>query len=274
MNCLKEFLYKNKEKTLKKLEFLLNSSREKLYLVLDFDRTITKSKNRFGENVSTWEILSSYLPEKAQKEYKELYNKYRPLEINSRITAREATVWGEKILNLYKENKLKYPDITNDIEKRMPIRPGVKELFNICEEKNIPIIIISAGIKDVIKTWCQKFEIKPTMIISTKLCFDSKRCIAGWEKDSFIHALNKKEKGRQKINVMKKLRPNTVLIGDSVDDASVVDGNENVLRIIIDDQHEDNLLENKAFNNNIFKNFDLIINDKSLNPLVDIIKLF
>lgn len=274
MKCLEKFLYKDRKKTLKKLEFLLNSGKEKLHLILDFDRTLTKSQNKFGENVTTWEILRTHLPKKAQEEYQRFYNKYRPLEVNNRMKISDAIIWWERILNLYKENKLKWSDIANDVEKRMPIRPCAKELFDICKQKGIPTIIISAGIRDVIEMWCQRFEIKPTVIMSTNLFFDSKGYIKGWDRKSLIHVLNKKEKGHQEISKMRKLRPNIILIGDSVDDASMVDGTKNVLRIIVDDPRIDDASKSKEFYDDTLKKFDLIIRNKSLCPAVEIIKLF
>ena len=155
----------------------------------------------------------------------------------------------------------------------MPIRPGVKELFNICSKKNIPTIIISAGVRDVIEAWCQRFEIKPSIILSTNLFFDSDGIISGWDKKTLIHILNKKEKGHQEIKKIRKLRPNTILIGDSIKDESMVSGVKNVLRIMVDDPRKDDLHRNEMFYDNTFKKFDLIIKNKSLYPVVDIIKL-
>jgi cytosolic 5'-nucleotidase 3 len=274
MNYIDKFICGDKEKNLKKIEFFLKHGKEKIHLVLDFDRTLTKSQNDLGENVTTWEILKTHLPIKGQKEYQRLYNKYRPLEVKNIMKLSDAVIWWEKILDLYKKNKLRWSDIANDVEKRMPIRPGTKELFDTCEKKGIPIIIISAGIKDVIGIWCQKFKIKPTLILSTNLNFDSDGYIKGWDKNSLIHVLNKKEKGHQEVSKMKKLRPNIFLIGDSIDDAHMVGGAKKVLRIILDDPRIDAGRKGGMFYNKMLQKFDLIIKEKSLFPVVDIIKLF
>ena len=273
-NCLKKFFYKDKEKTLKKLDFLLDSGKEKLHLILDFDRTLTKSKNKFNEDVTTWEILRTHLPQKAQKEYQRFYNKYQPLEAENKLKVSDAIIWWERILNLYKENKLKWSDITSDVEKRMPMRLHVKGLFDACEARGIPTIIISAGIKDVIELWCQRFEVNPTVILSTNLFFNSKGYIKGWDKKSLIHTLNKKEKGYQEVNRMRQLRPNIILIGDSIDDASMVDGTGNVLRIIIDNPQGEDAVRDKRFYDKVFQKFDLVIKDESLYSVVKIINLF
>jgi len=269
---LENFFYKDKGNGYKKLNFLVNSGRNKLHIVLDFDRTLTKSHNKRGENISTWEILRAHLPQKAQKEYQELYNKYRPQEIRNELKVSDAINWWESILTLFKENKLRWSDIAIDIEK-MPIRPYTKELIDVCRRKNIPTIIISAGIKDIIELFCQKFEIVPTLILSTNLIFSPDGYIEGWERESLIHVLNKKEKGHKELNKIKRIRPNTILIGDSVDDAPMVETGENVLRILVDDPRGDEGNRNTEVYEEILQKFDLIIKNKSLYPILRIIDL-
>ena len=273
MDCLNNFIFRDEDRIVEKIKHFLDSGKEKIHLVLDFDRTLTESQNKLGENVSTWEILKTHLPQNSQEGYQALYNKYRPLELKNVMSLSDAVTWWEGILNLYKMNKLRCSDIANDIETRIPIRACVKELFKICEEKNIPIIIISAGIKDVIEMWCQKFSIKPSIILSTKLIFDSKGYIKGWDRSSLIHVLNKKEKGHKQIGKMRESRPNTILVGDSVSDARMVSGDENVLRIIVDDPRTDDELD-EEFYKDMFSKFDLVIRNKSLCPVIDIVKLF
>lgn len=254
-----KFLFKDKKKFFSKLNFFVQEGKDKLHLLLDFDRTLTKSQNKSGENVSTWEILKNHLSQKSQKEYQQFYEKYRILEIENQMTTKDAVMWWEEILNIFEKNKLKLSDIKEDIEKKMPMRPYVKQLFETCERKNIPIIIISAGIKDVIEMWCQKFGINPTLILSTDLIFSKDGYMNGWHKKSLIHILNKKEKSHQEIQKIRLKRPNTILIGDSLDDASMVGGEAKVLRIIIND-----LWENNKNIGKFLDKFDLEIRDKTL----------
>lgn len=265
---------KSKERIIaEKLHLFVKDGKDKLHLLLDFDRTLTKSKNKLGENVSTWEILKAHLPKKAQKEYQEFYKKYRTLEIKNQITMNDAVIWWEEILNLFKRNKLKWSDIAKDVEERMPIRPYTRKLFEICGRKNIPTIIISAGIKDVIELWCQKFEVNPTLILSTNLTFSSEEYMNGWHKDSLIHVLNKEEKGHREIKKIKLDRPNTILIGDSTDDASMINGEENVLRIALCNSSKNDKVNDKVIKE-FFKRFDLIIQDGTLHPVIKILNLF
>lgn len=268
-----EFNKNKKEKITKKVDYFLKCRKEKIHLVLDFDRTLTKSQSQFGENISTWHVLKNHLPEKAKQDYENLYNKYRPLEIAGIMKLSDAITWWNEILNLYKKNNLSWIDIANDVDKKMPMRDGVKEIFEICQAKNIPIMIISAGIKDVIEIWCKKYKIKPSIILSTKLFFDDNGVINGWDKKSLVHVLNKKEIGHNEVAQIRKTRPNTILVGDSIDDYSMVSGEKNVLRVIVDDARLDDKPTNGVDNKKLEK-FDLIIKNKSLFPVAEIIKLF
>jgi hypothetical protein len=132
-------------------------------------------------------------------------------------------------------------------------------------------VILSAGIKDVIELWCEKFHVRPNMILSTKLHFNGRGFISGWDRDSLVHTLNKNETGKKHLGAIQKTRPYAILIGDSMDDAAMVDGDENILRIFIDNgSHKKNLTD--GFYNKVFEKFDLIIKNGSLLPIVEAIK--
>lgn len=269
MNYLNNFIYRDKRKVNKKINSFLNSGSKKIHLVLDFDRTLTT-----GEDITTWAIFGAHLTQKGRKKYKKAYDKYRPLEISNKMKLFHAVAWWEEMLALYRENKVEWRDILKDVRTKMSIRSGTRELFDVCSKKGIPTIIISAGTKNIIEAMFRRFSIKPTTILSTKLFFDSEGYMNGWDRNSLIHVLNKKEMGHTQISRIRKLRPKTILIGDSIQDASMVSGNKNVLRIIVDNPRVDDVSRNEAFYKDIFKKFDLVIKNKSLFPVVDIIKLF
>lgn len=260
---LQQFKFRDKSNAAKKIECILNGGKNKLHLVCDFDRTLTKSANDLGETVTTWAMLAKHLPTSAQKQAWKLFGFYRPLEVQNKLTVNDAVTWWKENLKILIKNKLKWSEITQDVDNKMPIREGATELFHICSTNNIPLIIISAGVKDLIELWCQKHGFKPTLILSTDLIFDDKGYLIGWKKDSLIHALNKKEKSGFHIKEIQKEKPNTILLGDSPDDAAMVNTHENVLKIIIDDQRYDDL---------IFSKFDLSIHTSNLFPLINLLK--
>ena len=169
--------------------------------------------------MALWGLLSAKLPAAIRAEEIRLYEKYRPLEIAGKMTVAQAVEWWSKNLDLYEKSKLNWSDLELEVKEAIPARPGAKELFDLCEERKIPIVIVSAGIKDVIELWCEKFEVNPYKILSTKLFFDAKGYVCGWDKNSLVHALNKNEVGRELFAELGKTQPFSILIDDSLDDA-------------------------------------------------------
>lgn len=270
---LQDFIYRDEARVLKKMELIAKEGAEKLHFLLDFDRTLTPSDNRSGHDATTWGILESHLPEDGIEEIKKLYEKYRPLEIQNKMTAQQATEWWEGSLEVCKNSGTKWSDIAKDVDTKMPIRPYAREFFSVCEKRGIPAIIISAGIRDIIELWFQKFDIRPAGLLSTNLFFDENGLISGWEKDSLVHTLNKNEVAHKELGGMRKSRPNIILMGDSLDDASMASGEDNVLRIIIDDPRKGEV-RNGSFYDSVFQKFDLAIKGESLEPLMRIFDLF
>lgn len=270
-NILENFIYRDEKLVGGKLEAFRGAGREKICLVADFDRTITPPFNGNGEEVSTWGLLSLKLPAEARNEEIELYDKFRPLEVAGKMTVEDALEWWSRNLDLYEKSKLKWSDLELEADEAIPARHGVKELFEICGEKNIPTIILSAGLKDVIELWCQKFSLRPEMILSTKLHFDAEGYICGWDRESLVHTLNKNEVGKKHLGDLQKKRPYAILIGDSMDDAAMVGGTGKVLRFFIDNQKGVNA-KGKDYYDKVFEKFDLIIQNGSLLPIVETIK--
>lgn len=154
----------------------------------------------------------------------------------------------------------------------MSARNETKEFFEICNQNKIPILIISAGVRDVIELWCQKLDLKPTLILSTDLIFDEKGYLSSWKKETLIHNLNKKERGHKEVSEVRKARPNIILLGDSLDDAAMVDEGKNVLKIIVDDAKIGSLQKDKNFYEKVFSKFDLCLQSENLKPVVNLIK--
>ena len=253
-----------------KLERIKNAGKEKLHLVLDFDRTLTPGCNAAGKEFTTWQMMARHLPDSLKAEANRLYEKYRPLEIAGKMTTADAVAWWSSRLALDIQSGLKWSDLSREIEENMPARAGAKELFDVCAKKGIPTVIISAGLKDVIELWCQKFDIRPTLVLSTNLFFDEKGYVCGWDKDSLIHIFNKHEKGHKKLKTIRQSRPNVILVGDSLNDAQMVEGTDDVLRVFIDDRRPDDCRA-QDFHKTVLKTFDLIVEKGSLLPIVEIV---
>jgi 2-hydroxy-3-keto-5-methylthiopentenyl-1-phosphate phosphatase len=180
---------------------------------------------------------------------------------------------GKKVCN-YLHAKIPFNEVKKDIKLKLQSRDGVKEIFNLCQTFQIPLIILSAGIKNIIEYWCLLHKYKPDLILSTELILDNTEKIVGWDKIGLVHVLNKNEHSLLKAAHIKKVRPNIILIGDSIDDAQMADGDKTVLRVFVSDHNYDekNLHPQKNFGNGLSK-FDIHLNNGSLKPVMDIMNL-
>ncbi len=213
-----------------KITKISNDGVSKLRIVLDFDRTLS-----MNDSPGTFDILKSYLPEAGKKQYDMLYEHYRPRDANGTLTSDESALWTSSVNNLmqhYQVN-LHAPEAAN--MQKIIIRPHVKKFFSLCDKLGIPIIIISGGVKNIIDQWCEHNGISPTIVIANQLIADSFGDVKDWERSSLIHPLNKHTSSHPGLTAIESGRPNTVLIGDSLNDWNMAGGDDSVLRILISD---------------------------------------
>lgn len=262
-----KFLVKNKKAVIKKITSFQRQGREKIHIILDFDRTLVRGRDEKGRSITVWDAIEQFVPRKKQLESMEKYKKYRAFELKRKLSAAQAVEWWVWNLDLFKGLKASRIEEASRI---LRTRPFVKEFFNICQEKNIPTIIVSASIKNVIESWCRREKIRPTMVLSTELSLFNKE-ITGWKKDTFIHSLNKREKGHKEIKKIKAARPKTILIGDSLDDVSMAEGKDNVIRIAIYDPKQS---DDSSGLNEFIKKFDLVFIGDNFRPIMEILDLF
>lgn len=123
------------------------------FMVFDFDRTITKSNSE-----TSWSVIenSSLLPNSYREYSKQLYNYYRKLEIDNTISDKLKQElmeeWMMKQLDLLSMfcNK----NLFNELLKcasHIEFREGASCFFQRLNELNIPVIVISAGLGNIVK---------------------------------------------------------------------------------------------------------------------------
>lgn len=265
----KDLLYRESPETHEKLERFRGLSPDQLHLIFDFDRTLTVPHPGADDNVTTWHILNEHLPPNAQGHYQKLFEHYRPLEMSGELTDEQAITWWSSILNLFVENGIDMREVEADFVSKASIRPGAKELLELCKAHGIPTIILSAGIRNVIELWAKHYGISPDVVMSTELQLDSDQRISGWDPSTLVHALNKHEIDHPDIRQILAERPNVIIVGDSVNDTNMAQGKETVFRYLIDDRGLGvQALAQEAFD---VHNFDCIISDHSLDAIADIV---
>ena len=126
------------------------------YVVMDFDRTITN-----GSSKTSWSILagSDLVPECYVEERDALYKKYRPIELDEEMDFEKRVSLVSEWFRLHIELFVKYKISEEVFEKAgsdlriMEFREGAKEFLAYLSSKNVPVIIISAGIGNFIESF-------------------------------------------------------------------------------------------------------------------------
>lgn len=199
----------------------------KIYVVTDFDRTLTQ-----GNSKTSWSILanSNLVPKNYISDRQRYYDKYRPIEIDETLPFsyrnEMMTEWWKKHIELF----IKY-HITEEVFttaardlRVMEFRKGAKEFLTFLHENNIPIIIISAGIGNFIETFLRENNCyyDNIYVSSNKIIFEDGIAI-GVEKN-IIHSLNKNEVSLpQEIKKQIINKSEVILLGDQTSDLNMVD---------------------------------------------------
>ena len=202
------------------------------YVLIDFDRTLTD-----GNSTSSWEILSKggFMPEEYVLEVNKLYEYYRPFEVDLNISNEEKNKlmreWWSRNIELFSLYGLKEKVISKVVKCRdfIYFRSGASKFLELMHDKNIPVIIMSAGIGNVIEEFLkqEKSLYDNIYIVSNFIKFNNG--VAFGIENNIIHSLNKNESFLP-IDVQDR---NVILMGDVLDDVYMVDDSkrEDALKI-------------------------------------------
>ena len=245
-----------------------------IFVLTDFDRTLTSR-----DSYVSWDILSqnSLVSSDYIEEVNKLFKYYRPIEINENLSESIRSKymiewWNEeiKLFNKYGLNK----DIISNVGSNMDLikfRKGGYEFLKNMKDRNIPVIIISAGIGDFIENFLKynNCYFDNVYVISNFLKYNNKD-IVGFHGD-IIHSLNKNIVTlSDNIKDLIELRNNIILMGDNVADINMVNvsDRESSLKIGF---LEDKIEENKEV---FLKNFDVVgINNIGFDILSEKVKI-
>lgn len=134
---------------------------DKLMIFSDFDYTITKRYTKdFKDVINTISILqeSSLMPESYKKQYLQIYDHYKMYEIRLDLDEdyrkSQITKWFKEIAKLIITENISH-ELINEICKaadksKMLFREEFAGFLTIIEEKEIPFVIVTAGISDVV----------------------------------------------------------------------------------------------------------------------------
>ena len=248
-------IYINKAK-LKKI------TKENYYIVTDFDRTITSF-----ESVDSWDASGKLLGEEFLKESDRLYKKYAPIELDYTISIEEKweamQKWYEECMDNYYKYNLTEEKLSKSIESsKLEFRKGAKEFLEEANKKNIPIIILSAGIGNVIKKFLKdnKCYYDNMYIISNFIEFDPNGNMTKFDNSKIIHTLNKTLENNLPKEWQEKIeaKENALLFGDLIEDLNMLPEEKRKQAVTFGFLRESQKEKFKIYT----KNFDVTLIDK------------
>jgi 7-methylguanosine nucleotidase len=235
---------------------ILEDGIEKFHVLADFDRTLTKCFVGDKKSSTSWAQFRnlSLLGEDYIKKSGEMFEYYRPIEIDSNLSrtekAEKMNEWWERHLELLVQSGVSENILKEVIEKGgIELREGAKEFLNFLKDKKIPLIIMSSGLGDLIEGVLERDGVKfeNINVISNFFEFDEEGKSVGFKED-VIHAMNKYETEIKVLPIFRgiEVRKNVLLLGDNIEDVGMIEGFD-----------FDNLIKIGFLNENVEENLEL-----------------
>uniref|UniRef100_A0A8C5QD00 5'-nucleotidase n=1 Tax=Leptobrachium leishanense TaxID=445787 RepID=A0A8C5QD00_9ANUR len=235
---------KDPERVRELIMALQSGGEKKLQVISDFDMTLS----RFGHNgercPTCYNIIdnSKLISEDCRKKLKDLFNIYYPLEIDPDRTIEEKfplmIEWWSKAHTLLCEQNIQKDKLAQVVkESQAMLREGFEVFFASLHRSEIPLLIFSAGIGDVLEEIIRQAGVfYPNInVVSNYMDFDENGILVGF-KGELIHTYNKNNsilRDRAYFQQIKD-RSNILLVGDTLGDLTMADGVaklDNILRI-------------------------------------------
>ncbi|KAK9876559.1 hypothetical protein WA026_013935 [Henosepilachna vigintioctopunctata] len=225
-------------KDTKRVNDLLNKIVEggfkQLQVVSDFDQTITKQHENGKKHLSSFGIFRCCpsLPKEHVELTDALANKYKPIECDLSMSIEERKrhmdEWYAATEESLRGIVISPEEISEIAEKYGPcLRDGSKKIFQLLEEKEVPVLVFSAGLGDTVVALLTHNGIyrSNVKVVSNFLNFGEQNVVQGF-RGKLIHIYSKNEhalEGTDYFEVISK-RNNVILLGDSIGDAGMADG--------------------------------------------------
>ena len=253
-------IYLNNEKKINELKEKMNIN--SICVFLDFDKTITT-----GDSQDSWdasaniEVFGKELLNRLGK----YYEKYGPIELDYTIDIKEKEKymeeWYAKCMDLYYAYHPTKEKLKKSIDNsKLTLREGVQDFLLKLYKGNVPVIILSAGIGNVIKQFLKEkgCDYDNITVISNFIKFDEKGNMKKFS-DNLIHTLNKNIDKLGIIEIKEKIKTKEyrIVIGDLIEDIYMV-GDYPVNQLLKIGFLNKNITKNLAVYN---ENFDIVLTE-------------
>ncbi len=241
----------NKEK-LNKFKCLNN-----YFVITDFDRTLTTA-----ESEPTMGIIPQYLGGECLEKRTKIFEHYRPLELDYKIEQNKKQQimkeWARESFTLLSKYITKEGIEKSLVNADLYLRDGAKEFLKEMNSKNIPVIIMSSGIGNIVKAFLEKEKCMFNNIKIVSNFFEFKGEKASIDMNN-IMATSNKEYCRIPINIRNKLeeKEKALIFGDLIEDIKMINKEKLSSTLtfgFLDDNVEQNLERYK-------ENFDIVLTE-------------
>ncbi len=277
---MKNILVSNQEKLDSKIEKMRIDGPEKLHIVSDFDKTLTRFAINGERNGTLISALrkNNYLTDEYIEKADALFQKYHPYEMDINLSLAEKNekmiAWWREHYDLLKKCKLSLKDLKSLIaSKRSVLREGFDKFFEIISKNDILLTIISAGGLggDTIKLFLEEegIDYSKINIISNHLIWDEEGFMKGVQ-EPIVQPFNKDEivALNEDVKSQIKNKKNIILLGDGMSDLQMSKNMEaeTIIKIGYLNEKEEELKET------FLNNFDIVIlNDQGLEIVNEIL---
>ena len=255
-------IYINNKEKVNKLKEKMN--KDNICVFMDYDKTITSNTSE-----DSWAASANRkaLGENIANNLDRYYEKYGPIEFDYSMDVKEREKyiieWYDKCMDLYYQYGLTKEKLKESIDNsKLILREGAKDFLFKLYENNVPVIIFSAGIGNVIEQFLknEKCYYDNITIIANFMKFDENGNMIKFC-DNMIHSLNKNIDKLGEVNLKEKIRTKEyrIVMGDLVEDIHMMGEypEDKSLRIGFLNK---NITENLDVYN---KNFDIVLTEKS-----------
>lgn len=240
----------------------LKITEDNYYVVLDFDKTLTSK-----ESLDSWMAIADFeiYGKECKKEVEQLNAKYAPIELNYTLdyeTKKQYMVeWYEKSMDILYKYQLTYSKLLKALQKgRLEFRKGAKEFLDKLHQKNIPVIILSAGIGNVIEEFLKSNQCYYDNIYIISNFIEFKEDKMQKFTATMIHSMNKRIEENLSLTWKNKIKEKQyiILCGDIIEDIQMIkkeDKNRAITIGFLNDKIDENLI---VYN----QNYDIVLTEK------------
>jgi HAD superfamily hydrolase (TIGR01544 family) len=225
------------------------------FVITDFDRTLTTA-----ESEPTMGVIPQYLGGECLEKRTKIYEHYRPLELDYTIEENKKQQimkeWAKESFTLLTKYITKEGIENALLDANLYLRDGAKEFLQEMNNNDVPVIIMSSGIGNIVKDFLEKENCMFNNIKIVSNFFEFNNGITTINMNNIMATSNKEyiripEKIRNQIEEREK----ALVFGDLIEDIKMIDKEklQNTLTFgFLDENIEQNLERYK-------ENFDIIL---------------